>query len=158
NLPMSFRALEYSCPTCMGSPPFAFNTIENRCNPNEVAHGFVLGSSSFDADYMLCVSVPNMVLQTNNGHTCVSNACDCQTKGITFNLRIVIDSVWSTDQYFSAPSGWRIFCRKITSQHNVSIRLVQKLVWFVPSNSSLENMVLQCLFSFLFAKESSLKD
>ncbi|KAK7068535.1 hypothetical protein SK128_028103 [Halocaridina rubra] len=120
NLRKSFKTLDYSCPTCIESPPFGMNYVKNRCNTNDVAYGLTIGSNSYDVDHLLCVSVPNLVLTVNNGYTCVNDQRHCQTIGLlNNNMPLGLDSVWSNAQFFNAPTHWRSICRDITSIHKV---------------------------------------
>ncbi|XP_066955699.1 uncharacterized protein [Macrobrachium rosenbergii] len=71
--------LEYSCPNCMPSAPLAINTWPHRCDPNGVAVGIASATSFPDLDYLLCVQIPNMMVDMGNGYTCADDTRGCET-------------------------------------------------------------------------------
>ncbi|XP_064078600.1 uncharacterized protein LOC135196069 [Macrobrachium nipponense] len=70
--------LEFSCPTCMGSAPFAGEFWQHSCD-NGVIAGLASVTSFPDLDYMLCIQYQGLLMITNNGFTCLDDTRGCNT-------------------------------------------------------------------------------
>ncbi|XP_068234708.1 uncharacterized protein [Palaemon carinicauda] len=108
--------LEYSCPTCMGPQPVAFDYWEHRCEANAVVVGIASLTSFPDLDYLLCGYFEGLRLVLANGFTCADDTRGCNTVSV---VEVAFDCLWGNTQYYDPAGSLRYACREIDSGHSI---------------------------------------